>query len=135
MEDNNSFLGRGWAFPVQFLYQGSTVQMVEGDEDIRQSLELLLGTMRRERVLLPDYGMDLKAMIFEPLTTSAATALTSRLETAIIKYEPRINLNKVNYRREIAEGTLLIELEYTIVSTNTRTNLVFPFYLDEGTDL
>ena len=135
MEENNSFLGRGWAFPVSFLQGGKTVEMVEDEEDIRQSLRILLSTMRRERVLIPDFGMDLKDMVFEPLTTSTATSITGRIEQAILFYEPRINLERVNYDQDINEGTIRVDLEYTIIATNSRTNLVFPFYFNEGTDI
>lgn len=134
-EDNNSFLGRGWAFPVSFLLGGSTVEMVEDEEDIKQSLRVLLSTMRRERVLLPDFGVDLKDMVFEPLTTSTATSISSRIERAILFYEPRIILDRVNYRQDTNEGIIRVDIEYTIVATNTRTNLVFPFYFNEGTDI
>lgn len=135
MDNNNSFLGRGWAFPVSFVQGGSTVEMVEDEEDIRQSLRILLSTMQRERVLLPDFGADLKDMIFEALTTSAGTAITGRIEQAILFFEPRIILDGITYDQNVNEGLVRLDLEYTIVATNTRTNLVFPFYFNEGTDI
>ena len=135
METNDSFLGRGWAFPVTFLQGGKTVEMVEDEVDIKQSLRILLSTMQRERVLLPDFGMDLKDMVFEPLTTSTATSITGRIEQAILFYEPRIILDGINYDQDVNEGIIRVDIEYTIVATNTRTNLVFPFYFNEGTDI
>ncbi len=135
MDNENSFLGRGWAFPVSFVEGGSTVEMVEDEEDISQSLRILLSTMQRERVLLPDFGTDLKDLIFEAMTTSTGTAITRRIERAILFFEPRIILDGIIYDQDTNQGIVRVDLEYTIVATNTRTNLVFPFYLNEGTDI
>ena len=135
MEDNNSFLGRGWGFPVSFSENSATVGMVENEADIEQSLKILLSTMQRERVLLPDYGVDLKEMIFEPLSTSTATILTEKIVHAILFHEPRFILDGITYDQNVNEGLIIIRIEYTIVATNTRTNVVFPFYFIEGTDL
>jgi len=135
MEDNNSFLGRGWAFPISFATGGTSVEMVENEEDIEQSLRILLATMKRERVMLPDYGVNLKEMVFEPLSTSTATNLTDRIGDAILFHEPRIILDGVNYDQDVNQGLIIIQIDYTIVATNTRTNLVYPFYFNEGTDL
>ena len=135
MEENNSFLGRGWGFPITFNRTGSSVSMVEDEEDIRQSLQILLLTMKRERVLLPDYGTDLQARFFEPLSTTAANALTEEIRRAIIFHESRVDLDRIKYDQDLAGGKITLDIQYTIVATNTRTNLVFPFYFIEGTDL
>lgn len=135
MEDNNSFLGRGWAFPIAFSEGASTVEMVDNEEDIEQSLKILLSTMKRERVMFPDYGVDLKEMIFEPLSTSTATILTEKIGHAILFHEPRIILDGITYNQDVNEGLIILKIEYTIVATNTRTNVVYPFYFIEGTDL
>ena len=135
MEDNNSFLGRGWAFPVSFTAGSNSVTLVENEEDIAQSLRILLSTMKRERVMMPDYGVNLHEMIFEPLSTSAATRLTNRIGRAILFHEPRINLEGITYDQDINQGLIIINIDYTIIATNSRTNLVYPFYFTEGTDL
>ncbi len=135
MEDNNSFLGRGWAFPIAFSEGATAVEMVEDERDIEQSLKILLSTMKRERVMLPDFGVDLKEMIFEPLSTSTATILTEKIGHAILFHEPRIILDGITYDQDVNEGLIRLNIAYTIVATNTRTNIVFPFYFIEGTDL
>ncbi len=135
MEDNNSFLGRGWAFPIAFSEGASSVEMVENEKDIEQSLKILLSTMKRERVMFHDYGVDLQEMIFEPLSTSTATILTEKIGHAILFHEPRIVLDGITYDQDVNEGLIILKIEYTIVATNTRTNVVYPFYFIEGTDL
>jgi phage baseplate assembly protein W len=135
MAPDEQFLGKGWGFPVAFDYQGRSLRMAEAEEDIRQSLHILLSTDLGERVMRPTFGWKRDALLFEPLSTSFAAYLTREIETAILFFESRIELNKLSF--EIApESTGLIEirLDYTIRTTNTRSNLVYPFYLDEATN-
>jgi phage baseplate assembly protein W len=129
--DDQQFLGRGWAFPVTFANQGRTVDMAESEEDIRQSLEILLSTGLGERVLRPAFGWKRDALMFEPVSTSFAAVLAKEIESAILFYESRIELNRVDFENPADQTALiLIRLDYTIRTTNTRTNLVYPFYLD-----
>jgi phage baseplate assembly protein W len=129
------FLGRGWAFPVNFENQGRGVAMAEAEEDIRQSLNILLSTHLGERVLRPTFGWKRDALVFEPLSTSFASFLTHEIETAILFFESRIELNRVNFEIPSDQAGLIeIRLDYTVRATNTRTNLVYPFYLDEATN-
>ena len=136
MEDNNnSFLGRGWAFPVTFNRGSNSVALVQGEKDIQESLRILLSTVSRERVLVPRYGLNLISMIFEPLSVPEAALLTREIEKAILDFEPRIELENVDYNQDVENGRIDILLEYTIRATNTRTNLVYPYYFTEGTDI
>jgi uncharacterized protein len=129
--DDQQFLGKGWAFPVSFGDQGRSVEVAVAEEDIRQSLEILLSTGLGERVLRPAFGWKRDALIFEPLSTSFAAFLANELETAILFYEARIDLNLVDFDDSDARnGLILIRLDYTVRATNSRTNLVYPFYLD-----
>ena len=130
---DNSFLGTGWAFPPTFADQGRGVLMAEAEEDIRQSLQILLATGLGERVMEPTFGWTRDALLFEPLSTGFATALKREIETAVLFFEPRITLNRVAFetRTDLA-GQIEIKLDYTVRATNSRTNLVFPFYLEEA---
>lgn len=132
---DEQFLGRGWAFPIAFGNQGRAVAMVEAEEDIRQSLGILLSTRVGERVLRPAFGWKRDAALFEPLSTSFAAFLKREIETAILFFESRITLNSVNFDvTRMTEGLLLIRIDFTVRTTNTRTNLVYPFYLTEATN-
>lgn len=127
------FLGKGWAFPPAFNRAEQTVAMVTAEEDIRESLQILLATIPGERVMLPDYGCLIHQHVFDVMGETLFTEIKALIEYAILHYEPRINLENISYSQEQYEGRLLIDLEYTIIQTNTRSNLVFPFYLKEGT--
>ncbi len=131
MADDQQFLGRGWGFPVSFSNQGREVVVAEAEVYIQQSLEILLSTSLGERVLRPTFGWKRDALLFEPLSTSFGAYLAREIETAILFFEPRIDLNKVDFENATDQtGLILIRLDYTVRTTNSRTNLVYPFYLD-----
>ncbi len=131
-----SFLGTGWAFPPEFEQAGGTTSMMSDAEDIHSSLEILLSTRPGERVMRPEYGCNLDELIFEPLTTTFKTYIKDLIHTAILYHEPRIDVLKIvlNDTGEL-EGQILIAIDYMIRSTNSRFNFVYPFYINEGTDV
>jgi uncharacterized protein len=132
---DEQFLGKGWAFPVTFANQGRAVTVVAAEEDIQESLNILLSTQTGERVLNPTFGWKRSALMFEPLSTSFAAFLAREIEMAILFFESRILLNSVNFETEPdQEGLVLIRIDYTIKVTNARTNLVYPFYLTQATN-
>ncbi len=133
---DSSFLGRGWGFPPTFDNQGRSLRMVEAEQDISQSLHILLSTRVGERVMRPTFGWRRDALAFEPLSTSFATLMQREIELAVLFFEPRVKLDAVNFKQlETREGIIEMRLDYTVRATNTRSNLVFPFYLDEATDV
>ncbi|TAJ12207.1 hypothetical protein DMA11_13735 [Marinilabiliaceae bacterium JC017] len=131
-----SFLGTGWNFPPSFRKDGITARMVSEEEDILQSLMILLATKPGERVHRPDYGCGIYGMVCENMNTSTLTLIEHTIEKAILLFEPRITLNNVKFDfGEERDGKLLILIEYTVRLTNTRSNMVYPFYFREGTNL
>lgn len=129
-----SFLGTGWSFPPAFGAGG--VVMTEDERDIEASLQILFRTTPGERFLQPKYGLDMQELMFEPLSTTLRTFLTDRVRTAILVHEPRIKL--INLRIDSPDpndGTLRVLLEYEVRATNSRFNLVFPFYNSDSNEL
>ena len=131
-----SFLGTGWGFPPAFSNKAAEVAMLSNVDDIQSSLEILLITRPGERVMRPDYGCNLDELLFEPLTTTFKTYIKDLVSTAILYYEPRIEVNSIELddTGEL-EGRIVISIDYTVSATNTRFNFVYPFYKKEGTDL
>ena len=129
---NNSFLGKGWSFPPAFSKGTGTVDMVEGEMDVKSSLEILLTTHLGERILHPDYGCNLFTIQFDTMSPSMQSEVSELVESAINKYEPRIDVESVSLIPNQMEGKIEINIEYIIIQTNTAENLVFPFYLNEG---
>lgn len=132
----NSFLGTGWSFPPTFDSGIDAVVMTSDEEDIQLSLQILLSTRKGERVMLPDYGCNLDEMVFEPMTTTFKTYISEMVKTAIIYYEARIDLNGVTVDDSgETEGVIVLILDYTVRTTNSRFNFVYPYYKIEGTEL
>jgi len=132
----DSFLGTGWSFPPAFDNGSKTTVMTSDEADIHQSLQILLATRRGERVMVPDYGCNLDEMVFEPMTTTFKTYIAEMIKTAILYYEPRIDLNGVQVDdSNETNGVILLIITYTVRTTNTRYNFVYPYYKNEGTDI
>ncbi|MDP3914137.1 MAG: GPW/gp25 family protein [Bacteroidota bacterium] len=136
METDNAFLGRGWGFPPTFDKASKSVGMLEEEKDIESSLEILLSTRLGERIMQPNYGCNLDDMVFEAMNLTMLTYLKDLVENAILYFEPRIDLDavRIDTARDL-EGMLLIIVDYTIRTTNSRFNFVFPFYKNEGSNL
>lgn len=136
-EGNASFLGTGWHFPPQF-HRGdgvgnSQVAMVSAEEDIQQSLEIILATQPGERLMQPDFGCELSQFLFEEVRQGVMTRIKDVVSDALLYHEPRIRVDGIEVTANSAEtGLLQIEIDYTIRQTNTRSNLVYPFYLNEA---
>ena len=125
-------LGRGWAAPAGVDGAGEA-RLESGAEKVRQSIRLILGTRRGERVMRPDFGAGLEDFLFEPLSTTTAALVRYRVETALVQWEPRIDVIEVLVG--VADrrlGRLDITIGYRIRSANTFYNLVYPFFLHEG---
>lgn len=132
MANQESFLGRGWSFPPVFDKLEKQVKMLEAEDDVRSSIHLILSTETGERMMEPEFGWKRDRWLFEALTTTSATVIQQEIETALIVYEPRIDLNEVRLIPGPKEaGKVEILVDYTVRNTNTRHNLVFPFYLTE----
>ncbi|APR88502.1 GPW/gp25 family protein [Minicystis rosea] len=134
MQLESSFLGRGWAFPPSFSRGGADVEMVSGSADVQQSLQILIGTTPGERVLEESFGCDLASLVFEELDQGLINSIERLMTDAILEYEPRIEVDRIDVAaNDNQPGSVLIEVDYTIRDTNSRFNMVFPFYLTEAT--
>ena len=128
-----SFLGRGWSFPPTFSRESADVAMASGEVDIRESLWILLSTNIGERIMLPTYGCDLWSQVFTTLTATTANEIANMVSNAIIEWEPRVSVEIVTVTESTEAGWLDINIEYVVRQTNTRSNLVYPFYRNEMT--
>lgn len=130
---SSGFLGRGWAFPPTFHEGGALVEMVEGEEDINQSLWILFSTSLNERVMNHGYGCGLSTLIFKDIDQELVNSVRGMVEDAVLRFEPRIDVQEVVVHQDESEwGLIHITLTYTVRATNNRYNLVYPFYLYEA---
>ncbi len=132
----NSFLGTGWSFPPTFNREAGSVELVSDEEDIRQSLNILLSTTLGERVMQPRYGCDLTNYVFENMNSSVIGYLKDRVKNAILYYEPRIVAEKIEVTAaesfDLIEGKFTISIDYSIPGTNSRFNYVYDYYKNEA---
>jgi phage baseplate assembly protein W len=133
LDPAKAFLGVGWAFPVRTGGTDGDVTMAVYEEDIRQSVRLILETDLGERVMRPDFGAGLRALVFEPVNTTTMALARHRVEQALIVWEPRIKVEDVTVTTDPeTRNRLNIDIRYRVRSTNIFYNLVFPFFLQEG---
>ena len=131
----SAFLGRGWSFPPSFDPVLHRANMVEGEADIVQSINLIFAITPGQRQMLPQFGCDLAQFVFQPLDLSLATMIETTIRRALLNYEPRINVNNVTAvaGADTARQEVLVTVDYTVRTTNRRYNLVYPYYLNEAT--
>ena len=126
----DNFLGIGWSFPIALDREGQ-MRMAPPDDGIRQSIWTILSTSPGERVMRPDFGCGLHDLVFGVNSAGTATAVGRAVRDALATWEPRIDVLDVFAVPDPAESNLLlIEINYQVRSTNSRFNLVYPFYLE-----
>jgi phage baseplate assembly protein W len=136
---NQAFLGAGWKFPVNSDRTGNIV-ISEYDDNIKESIMIILGTAIGERQMRPDFGCGIHELVFAANNTGTAGMAVYHVEKALIRWEPRIELLNVTaapQKEKTDQGQspgekLIIEIEYRVIVTNSIFNLVYPFYLTEG---
>lgn len=130
------FLGTGWSFPPEFVQNGRGVVMTKDEEDIRTSLEILFGTLQGERFMLPRYGLKPHELLFEPASTTMKAFLEDRIRLAMLIHEPRIRLLSIEVDSpDPNAGATRISLDYEVRATNSRYNLVLPFYRHDSNEM
>lgn len=131
--NGKAFLGVGWAYPPAATVSGDMATAAY-ETDIAQSIRIILGTAPGELVMRPDFGAGLKALIFEPMSTTTAALAQFNVQKALTQWEPRIDQVTVNVTMQPADGSLSIDIHYRVRLTNVFYNLVYPFYLSEGSE-
>jgi phage baseplate assembly protein W len=131
--DRKDFLGRGWAMPVELDSRTGAVASVAYEEDIRQSIRIILETAPGERVMRPNFGCGIHELVFTAVDSTAIQLIRSTVEETLRRCEARIDVLSVEVdEAATTEGKLLVEIEYRVRKTNQTGNLVFPFYFREG---
>jgi len=133
VDEQKDFLGRGWAMPVALDPRTGLVATAEYEEDIRQSIRIILETSPSERVMRPNFGCGIHDLVFAALDSTTLHRIRSLVDEALRRCEARIDVLEVTVDEQpTSEGVLLVEVEYRVRKTNQVGNLVFPFYFREG---
>jgi Bacteriophage baseplate protein W len=132
MPDARAFLGRGWSFPVKLDDKEGTIRLSEYDQDIRESIWIILSTAKGERVMRPDFGCGIHDLVFEVINTGSLAEIEDMVRQALAVFEPRIDVMQVKALTGGGfDGQLRISIDYVIRGTNNQLNLVYPFYIKE----
>ena len=127
------FLGVGWKFPLQ-VTPGGKIAQARYEQRIEESIYLILSTARGERVMLPDFGCGIHDLVFAPNNAGTIAMVVQMVRKALVAYEPRIDVLDINAETAPEQrNLLLIRINYRIRTTNALGNLVYPFYIREGT--
>jgi len=132
---DKSFLGTGWSFPVTFYRNPVDVEMLYNEKDVHSSIGIILATITGERIMLPNFGCNLQPYVFETMNVPNIEMIKKIVKEALILHEPRIIVIKLEDKPKQESGLLEINIEYEIITTNTRYNYVFPFYMNEATNI
>ena len=127
----SEFLGVGWNFPVSLDEQGQ-IKLARYEESIRQSIWIILGTARGERVMHPDFGCGIHDLVFAVNTSGTAGQIAIEVRRALLQWEPRIQVLDIQVNSGTGIGELLINISYQVRATNTVFNMVYPFYLERN---
>lgn len=125
------FLGTGWSWPVALDEQGE-LALARFDDSVHQSVWIILGTAKGERVMRPDFGCGIYDLVFEPATASTFGRIAEAVREALLLLEPRIDVRDIQVEPAGRGEVLLIKIEYEVRATNNVFNLVYPFYLERG---
>jgi phage baseplate assembly protein W len=127
-----SFIGRGWRFPVKPDAQGR-LNYVSGDDEIRQSIWLILTTAPGERQMRDLFGCGVHDLVFDANTTALQGLVQENVRAALVRWEPRIDVLDVRAESPAEQrNLLLIHIDYRIRANNAVFNLVYPYFLFEG---
>ena len=134
MDDSSkAFLGRGWKFPMSVEAQRGGIASVHYEQDIQESIEIILGTAKGERVMRSDFGCGIHNLAFAVINSSLVTQIEQSVREALNEYERRISVEGISVdTSDTINGRLLILIEYMIRATNQPGNLVYPFYFKEA---
>jgi phage baseplate assembly protein W len=126
-----AFLGVGWAFPVEL--ENGRVKLAEYEASVHQAIWIILGTAPGERVMRPDFGCGIHNLVFGLSNDTTAGLIAYEVRQALLRWEPRVDVLDVRVTPDDTGQQLLVDIDYQIRAANSRYNLVYPFYLERGT--
>ena len=128
------FLGTGWSYPIQTDHQGN-IKMDDGEDNIERSVRILLGTAKGERIMRPEFGCEIHDQVFSSLSPATLNRIEDGVRKALVQWEPRITIERIDATPDRSNpNKVLIEIEYWVENTNSHSNMVYPFYIQEGNE-
>ena len=130
--NGTGIIGQGWSFPVRINAKGG-LDWSTGPDRIQAAIWIILSTSLGERLMLPDFGAGIKDYVFESDSALVRAQLEAVITKALTQWEPRIQLVSVQATQSPEQDSLvLVNINYQIRDTNELYNMVYPFFLQEG---
>ncbi|AKA38450.1 GPW/gp25 family protein [Yersinia ruckeri] len=124
--------GRGWAFPPLFSLDKG-VAMVEGAEDVRQSLQILFRTEPGERLMREDYGCGLNDFMFENIRNELIAEIETRIQDSVLRYEPRADMTDIQINQAPnRSNTLQVRIAYRLRGSEINQQIQGSLAVSEG---
>ena len=137
-----AFLGVGWGFFIDpdgksgiRLDSKGAIQLAQYEESVYQSIQIILGTAKGERVMRPEFGCGIYDLVFEINSATTAGRVAQSVRAALLEFEPRIDVRDIQVQPQNGGEVLLISIDYEVRATNNVFNLVYPFYLERSATL
>lgn len=128
----DEFIGRGLRFPIKVNSRGG-LDFSGGPDRVRDAIWLILSTGLTERIMRPTFGSSVDDYVFQPNSPAVREALADAIRQALVRWEPRIELDSVRVDPVAGEDSqVMASIEYRLRATNELFNMVYPFYLQEG---
>jgi Bacteriophage baseplate protein W len=125
----SEIIGSGLAFPIHVDARGA-IALAAGEEDIEQAMTLILSTAPGERPMRPEFGCEIHDYIFDSIDANTVTRMEAAVRSALLRWEPRIDVEQVEFDlSDVHQGQIAFTVRYTVRATNSRRNLVYPFYV------
>jgi phage baseplate assembly protein W len=126
------FIGRGWAFPIRTDTNGG-IALVSREREIAEAVRLIVSTSPGERPMRPEFGCRINDFVFAPADAMTADAISEEVTRAVTMWEHRVDVERVDVLQAPEDQTVFyIDIHYRLKATNSRYNLVFPFYVIPG---
>jgi len=130
------FWGSGWSFPPEFSKSDNKLSITHGEQNIKQSIDLILGTTAGERSMLSEWGSTLNQYVLKSRDATLKGQMIDSIKNCLLEYEPRITVEGVRIiDSDIKSEGFSVEVDYRIKTTNSRQNHVYPYSDIEGTNL
>ena len=130
------FLGSGWAFPVTFSRGNNQLELTQYEDNINNSIDIIMKTYRGQRPFENQFGSGMQRFFFQKMNETMKGDIQQTVKSALLENEPRITVMDVTVEyTDMLNGLIEVRIDYIYNQTNTRHNYVYPFYVNEGTNL
>lgn len=71
------------------------------EQAIYNSINNLFSTTPGEKILEPEFGLDLRSFLFEPITDYMASIIGEKILKSVTRWEPRVRVTNIHVKKDI----------------------------------